>query len=118
MRGKERSDNEKAQVMAALLAGQSVNAVAKEYSVPESTIRRWKNGDNSPLDGPQKKDIGELLLTYLQANLEALAAQTKIFSNMNWLAEQNAADLAVLHGVMIDKDIRILEALNKGSGNE
>jgi transposase-like protein len=118
MRGKEHGDEVKAQVMAALLTGQSVNAVAREYSVPEATIRRWKNGGDSPLDGPQKKDIGELLLLYLQANLEALTVQTQMFQNMKWLAQQNAADLAVLHGVMIDKDIRILEALNKGSGNE
>ena len=36
------TDQTRAQVMAALLAGQSVSAVASEYKVPRGTIARWR----------------------------------------------------------------------------
>jgi hypothetical protein len=65
----------------------------------------------------QKKEIGDLLLAYLRSNLEALQAQAVMFSNEQWLAKQNAADVAVLHGVMTDKAIRLLEAFGE-SGEE
>ena len=37
------SDEVKAAVMAALLAGQGVNEVAAAYSVPTATVRSWKS---------------------------------------------------------------------------
>lgn len=107
------SDQTKAAVMAALLTGQSVGQIAKEYNLPESTIRDWKR--QSADDPTPKKEIGQLVLEYLQANLEALKAQTIMFRDMTWLAKQNAADIAVLHGVMTDKAIRLLEAMSKGA---
>jgi transposase-like protein len=107
------SPDQKAAVIAALLAGQSVNSVAREYMLPKSTVSRWKNEPTVPNDGTQKKAVGELVLDYLRANLAALRTQTVMFSNMDWLAKQNAADIAVLHGVMTDKAIRLLEAMPK-----
>jgi transposase-like protein len=106
------SEETKSAVMAALLAGQSLNQVAKEYNVPRSTLSRWKNSD-VPLNGTQKKEIGDLLLDYLRANLETLTAQAEMFKNPEWLKKQTASDAAVLHGVMTDKAIRLLEAMSK-----
>ena len=107
------SPDQKAAVLAALLAGQSVNSVAREYKLPKSTVSRWKNEPVVPDGGTQKKEVGELVLDYLRSNLEALRAQTVMFSDMAWLAKQNAADIAVLHGVMTDKAIRLLEAMER-----
>ena len=108
------SGDQKAAVLAALLAGQSLGQVAKEYNIPKSTISGWKN---SPVreTRTQKNEIGGLILDYLQANLTALKVQTIMFSNQEWLAKQNAADVAVLHGVMTDKAIRLIEAMNKAN---
>lgn len=111
------SDEVKAAVLAALLQGQSVNQVAKEYKIAKSTVSRWKNSD-VPIDGTQKKDIGILLLGYLETNLETLRAQAEHFRDRSWLSRQNAADLAVLHGVMTDKAIRLLEAMSNAAGLE
>ena len=106
------SDDTRAAVMAALLAGQSIGQVAREYNIPKGTVSYWKNNQGVGNNPTQKKEIGDLLLNYLHANLEALAAQAELFKTKEWLMKQNAADVAVLHGVMTDKAIRLMEAFN------
>jgi len=93
------------------MAGQSVNSVAKEYKIPTSTVSRWKNGT----DGIEKKEIGDLLLEYLRENLTTLQKQAVFFRDEKWLARQNAESVAVLHGVMTDKAVRLLEAMSKAN---
>jgi len=107
----------KAAVMAALLEGQSVNQVSQEWNIPEGTIKYWR-AKSKTVGGvdPQKKErIGELLIDYLSASLETLRIQVEHFRNEAWLSKQNAADVAVLHGVVTDKAIRLLEALASNS---
>ena len=111
MTRKQYSDETKAAVMAALLTGQSINSIAKEYSIPKSTVSRWKNG-GVPSDGTQKKEIGDLIMAYVRTSLVTLEAQAQMFQDKDWLRKQNAADVAVLHGVQTDKAIRILEAIS------
>ena len=99
--------------MAALLAGQSVSAVASEYKVPRGTIARWRAAaaDIIETERAQKStSIDELLRGYLEANLTALREQTKVFSDERWLKKQDASEVAVLHGVLADKAVRLLEA--------
>lgn len=115
---KKKYDNAtKAAVMAALLAGQLPSQLAKEYDISESTIRNWKSSaklDNA-IDQEEKYEIGDMLLAYLREILNALRLQAAHFGKATWLNHQNAADLAVLHGVATDKALRIIEAL-AGSG--
>ena len=106
------SPEEKAVVLAALMQGQSINSASREYKIPKSTISRWKN-EPVPASDTQKSDIGELVLEYLRANLKALKAQTETFSDPRWLKTQGAQELAILHGVMTDKAVRLLEAMSK-----
>lgn len=116
MGGLRHSDDTKAACMAALLSGQSVDQVAKEYNIPKQTISRWKNGDTlNGTDGTKKKEIGELIEGYLRENLTTLRAQAEFFRDEKWLSRQSADSAAVLHGVMTDKAIRILEALAKAN---
>jgi len=100
--------------MAALLAGQSVRSVAKQYRIPQGTVALWKRSLNSTLghtDDTQKKEMGDLIVGYLRENLTTLRAQLKVFCDATWLAKQSASEVAVLHGVLADKGIRLLEAL-------
>ncbi len=106
------SDEVKAAALAALLQGQSIGQVARDYQLPKSTVSRWKN-EGVPSNGTQKKEIGDLITEYLRANLETLKVQAEHFRNLKWLGKQSAESAAVLHGVMTDKAIRILEALNR-----
>ena len=39
------------------------------------------------------------------------------FGDPEWLKKQSAGELAVLHGVAVDKGIRLLEALEAGGGD-
>lgn len=120
------SDAEKASVMAALLTGQSVSQVAAEYRIPAGTVKAWKAGMTAGLAGDRvasasepttkKSQIGELLVDYLAANLAALKAQVEVFRDPTWLRQQTASDAAVLHGVMTDKAVRLLEALGGPDG--
>ena len=109
----EYSEETKAAVMAALLSGQSVSQIAKDYDIPKGTVSGWKRKsvEVAEVTTQKKERIGELLVSYLSTSLETLEAQARMFKNEEWLKKQNAADVAVLHGVCADKAIRLLEAL-------
>lgn len=110
------SDETKAQVMAALLAGQAITAVAKEYQLPRSTVGKWRKqlAERVHVDVEQKSESGTsldgLLAGYVEANLVTLREQAIFFRDKQWLRQQDASALAVLHGVIADKTVRILEA--------
>jgi len=113
-------DETRAQVMGALLQGQSIDQAAEAYSIPRSTVARWRkkaHGLLGELDagGTDVQDIGSALLAYLRAGLEAVRKQQDVFSDPTWLRKQSASELAVLHGVQVDKLVRLLTAL-EGSG--
>lgn len=112
------SDETKAAVMAALLAGQSINSVAREYKIPKGTVSAWKNRGVAK-KATQKKidDIGELLIKYLRTNLRTLDKQAEFFGDEAWLKRQTASDVAVLHGVMTDKSVRLLEAMSNATND-
>lgn len=112
-------DAMKAAVMAALMAGQAVNEVAKQYDIPASTVRNWKSAIKleGAVDQEQRYEIGDMLLAYLRESLHALRIQAAHFGKTAWLDNQNASDLAVLHGVAADKALRIIEALAGGGAN-
>ena len=103
----------KAAAMAALLAGQGVAEVARAYNLPESTVSRWRK--RARVEAGRSDDVGGLLLGYLTENLRTLQAQAIAFREPEWLRAQPADAAAVLHGVMTDKAVRLLEAL-EGSG--
>jgi transposase-like protein len=109
------SDETKAAVMSALLTGQSVSSVAREYNIPKGTVSEWKNHPSVGQNPTQKTEIADLLLAYLRTNLEALQVQAEHFKDKTWLSRQSAESAAVLHGVMTDKAIRLLEALSKAN---
>lgn len=107
-------DETRAAVLAALLVGQSVTKVAETYDIPEGTIWAWK-ARHAPdraqaLDNPDR--IGELLVEYLEESLKAIRAQVVAFSDPEWLRDQRAESVGVLHGIMVDKAVRLLEAMS------
>lgn len=118
-RRREYDASTKAAALSALLAGQRVDEVAAAYAIPEGTVKSWrarmKDASGAAKDAsvaPEKREqIGDLLIEYLHANLSALRKQQEVFADPAWLRTQDAGELAVLHGVMTDKAIRLLEAL-------
>ena len=110
------SPEQRAAVLSALLEGQALSHVAKEYKMPYSTVRRWRENQKAGRYADQDK-VGDLLLQYLQTNLETLRKQAEFFCDRDWLEKQSASEVAVLHGVMSDKAIRILEAYGAHEDN-
>lgn len=114
MKGKRVGDEIQAQVMAALLAGQGVSEVAREFKLAKSTVSNWKKvleAKIGQLEPKKVDDIEGLLIGYLKQNLTTLAVQSEFFRDRTWLQKQPASELAVLHGVIADKTFRIVGAL-------
>ncbi|HPL81511.1 MAG TPA: helix-turn-helix domain-containing protein [Anaerolineaceae bacterium] len=111
------SNETKAAVIAALLEGQSQSFVSQEYNVPRSTIQGWKRAydERGAENSVTKKDVGTLILEYLETNLATLKAQAEFFKDESWLRKQDAASVATLHGVMTDKSVRLLEAMERNA---
>jgi transposase-like protein len=117
MRGKKHSDEIKATVIAALLTGQGVNEVAREYNLDRSIVSRWKKGipegELQQLATHKKENIGELVENHLRASLIACAKVAEQTNNERWLSRQSGDSLAVFYGVLSDKSIRLLEAAQR-----
>lgn len=109
----------RAAVLAAILSGSSLAEISRAMKIPEATVGRWRDqaglGTKPPQPhelGPERKaDLGVRVGEYLDELLIALRAQASHTRDPEWLQRQNAHQLAILHGVLADKAIRILGAL-------
>jgi transposase-like protein len=114
------SEEVRAQCVAAMLEGQGFPIVSKEYSVPQSTLQYWKKkaAGQLPTGAREQREsrIANLIGDYLEASLETLRTQAIAFRDTDWLREQSAAEVGVLHGVLLDKAVRILNAAER-AGN-
>lgn len=111
----------RAAVLAALLAGQSITGVAKEYRLSKATVIAWRDaaGAGATVVEPQKRlELGDLIADYLREVLTTLSVQARAVRDEAWLKQQPASELAVLHGVLTDKAIRILSAIDAGEPSD
>lgn len=110
----------RAAVMAALLEGQSVSSVAREYQIPKGTVSNWRRSVERGVrsDCTQKGDMGDLLLELLRSNVESLIAISRATQDPEWIKKQDAAELGTFFGIKHDKAVRMVEALNGSSEPE
>ena len=108
--------------MAALLAGQATDKIARDFNMPEGTVKAWKSKhehateDLVSVPDAHKGEVGALLVDYLRETLETLTFQQRtVFRDEAWLKRQDASELAVLHGVSADKATRLTEALERAT---
>src|SRR4051812_25447223 len=98
----------KAEVMAALMAGQSLRQVARETGIPKGTIEHWGNeakrlaGVGSVSDD-KKERIQELLVDLFIAKIESQISLAEHAGDKVWLKLQDASAVAMLLGVSDDK---------------
>ncbi len=100
----------------------SPSAVAAKHGIKRATIYKWLERDKPLVDVNgvvlsnivelKKARIGALAMEYLEANFNAQIAQAYVTSDPNYINRQPAGELAILHGVLADKSIRLLEALH------
>lgn len=90
-------------------------ATAAKYDIPLGTLKTWQQQYDIVHDPSVKKAVIEALaMTYLEASLQALTAQAYVTSQPEYINRQPAGELAILHGVMADKSVRLLDALAAG----
>jgi transposase-like protein len=125
---REYSPEVKAQVMAALLAGQSASSIAKEFGIPRGTVISWQARKVQPIiegvatdasGASQKKqdEINQLVLDLLIAQLKSQISMAEHAGNKEWLFGQDASAVAMLQGVGNDKVFRLLGELNHGAAD-
>lgn len=112
---KPHSPEVRAAVIAALMAGQSVSQVAKEYKLPKGTVSNWKHRKTEGVRTSETQKgtsaIGELLIDLVRENLKGLIEVSKLLQDSVWLRTQDAAEIGTLAGITHDKTTRMLEAL-------
>lgn len=116
--------------MAALLAGQSVSAVAKQYDLPKGTVSNWKtrtppgvsevvsHGETQKAAeraSEKASKIGDLLIELLESNIRGLISASSVLRDQSWVRQQNAAELGTFIGITHDKVVRMLEAMDRAS---
>lgn len=105
-----------AQAMALLIAGASVEEVSTQLDIPNQTISDWRKELPEVGQGRAKTEtIADLMTEYLDSCVRANIAQLKVFSDENWVKSQTAGDLAILHGVLFDKAVRVWDAAKRGA---
>jgi len=112
---REYSPEVKAEVMAALMDGQSIRQVSREHGVSKSTVAAWGKEAAGLVTGVQsvpdtkKGQIRDLLIDLLVAKLKSQIALAEHSGDKRWLTLQDASAVAMLAGVSDDKLIRLLE---------
>lgn len=110
------SQETKAAALAEVATGASVNATAKKYGIGRATLTNWRDAAGlsvqtlTPAGQQKKAELGEQLYDYLTESIATMVAQLRFARTPEWLARQNAADLAVFMGVTADKATRLLAA--------
>jgi hypothetical protein len=112
-KGKKTPVEVSASIMAALLAGQGVNEVSREFKVPQPTVSVIKARMEEQFNHfNQKKDISVQILELLETQLDALKNIAAAVGRPEYLEKQPASETAVLYGVISDKAFRIVSALS------
>src|SRR5687768_5293899 len=105
------SEETRSAVLAALLEGQGVLSIARTMNLPKSTVSNIKKelsrSELQGIDSDRQERLTDLIENHLRASLNAAGAIAEHVTDLEWLSGQNAADLAVLYGVLTDKSIRI-----------
>ncbi|MDQ3816451.1 MAG: hypothetical protein M3362_02020 [Acidobacteriota bacterium] len=124
------NDSQRAAVIAGLLVGKMASEIAQETGVSEPTVGRIKRklpeelvkkmeAERKALEAEraefelEKKSIIHLVSQHLVASLDAGISLLEQASDAEWRNRQNAAQLAILYGVVSDRAINILGAMQR-----
>jgi hypothetical protein len=117
-RGVPHGADKKARTIHALLTGASIADVVEAEHLSPATVSAWRAEGAARLGYVPEKaaELDGLLLAYLRTGLATLVLQAEQFADAAWYKRGSPADAAVLHGVLADKLLRILEAQPQPDG--
>ena len=101
-------------VLAALLSGDSQERIAQLFDIDQGTVSRWKKNlreELGKLAQEQREQVELNIFITILKTQHAIQSQLDVFSDTQWLKRQPAEELGILHGILHDKSIRLLEAL-------
>lgn len=114
---KQKPNETRAAVIAALLAGQGVNEVARQYKISAATVSRIKkelpNETLQRIETEKKERLVDLVENHLRASLKAAVEIAEQAHDHPWRARQSAENLAVFYGVLTDKSLRLVEVAGR-----
>src|SRR3990167_5830298 len=104
----------KAAAISRVLAGEGAAAVGRDLNIPLTTVCGWvATVPKNQIAVVHQRELGELVYEYTSEALAALIAQCRKAADPAWLEKQGADGLHLLHGVMADKVIRVLAAVER-----
>ena len=112
----------KAQVIAEWKAWASQKNLVKQFWVPQTTLRAWVRPYERISAAPKKDpalepyDLDKMAVELVDGSVRAVTAIFGVTADSTWLKGQNAADLAVLAGVISDKLYRLIGAIRQQDG--
>ena len=112
----------KAQVIAEWKAGSSLGQLVKAHGIPKATVQNWVSTHERlqlvqvPNTKTEPYDLDKMAVELVDGSRRAILSIYRLAEDIEWLRSQNAADVAVLGGVISDKLYRLLGAITGSSG--
>lgn len=109
----KRPDSERATVMTMILTGQSVTYISEALGIPLQTVWRWKQEFPKWAAEFSEEEKGRITLLVLRNLSSTFVTLDRIQDAVDkeFIQRQTAEGLGVLYGVLSDKAVRILEAM-------
>jgi len=100
----------RAEVVAAVAAGDSLQSVANRFGVGKATVERWfrEDGPVQPGNARTREELGALVYDTVVETLHALIARARVTGSEDWIEKQSAGELAALGAADWDRVIRVL----------
>jgi len=118
--GRAYSPEVKAAALAAIVAGETVSAVARQFNIDRATVIRWRDASGvtrAPVPHEKQESLADAVYGLVVDNVAALRAVASTALDPNWRRAQPAGELATFAGVLSDKTFRILAAIEAGQTN-
>ena len=101
-----------------IIARESQREIAEQNGISEGSISNIKaryllDFERLKNTAPDADSVLPLVTNLLTQSLVTLTVQLEQFGDKDWLATQSAGDLAILHGVIADKTLRLLAAAQR-----
>jgi hypothetical protein len=94
----------RAQVVAAVLAGTTINQAARDFGIDKATVSEWCSRAQIPTVPTIKTETdAELIMRYFRTAIRAMIVQAEVFGDEHYCRAQDADKLAIAHGVLGDK---------------
>lgn len=107
-------------VVAEILAGESITAVAKRNKIPVATAKGWWAEDRpvEPTSVRTRERMVEQLYDTAYECFDGVRATAKLLQDPDWTRTQTASGLAELVAVLSDRSIRMLGGLRPAESEQ